>query len=79
MRDVQNEKRDHHHSPPSEVEGVRIVVISFRNIAKNVITQKRIKKIKINEIMYQLKGILPLMLEFFPFFFSFLRKKGQES
>ncbi len=29
--------RDHSHllhSPPSEVEGVRIVVISFRNIAK---------------------------------------------
>ncbi len=38
MRDLQNEKRDHPHlphSPPSEVEGVRIVVISFRNIAKN--------------------------------------------
>ncbi len=32
-----NEKRDHHHlphSPPSEVEGVRIVFISFRKIAK---------------------------------------------
>ncbi len=39
MRDLQNEKRDHHylpHSPPSEVEGVRIVVISFRNIAKKI-------------------------------------------
>ncbi len=34
MRDPQNEKRDHPHLPPSEVEGVRIVVISFRNIAK---------------------------------------------
>ncbi len=37
MRDLQNEKRDHSHLPhshPSEVEGVRIVVISFRNIAK---------------------------------------------
>ncbi len=37
MRDLQNEKRDHPHlphSPPFEVEGVRIVVISFRNIAK---------------------------------------------
>ncbi len=31
------QKRDHPHlphSPPSEVEGVRIVVISFQNIAK---------------------------------------------
>ncbi len=38
IRDFQNEKRDHPHLPhstPSEVEGVRIVVISFRNIAKN--------------------------------------------
>ncbi len=38
IRDLQNEKRDHPHlphSPLSEVEGVRIVVISFRNIAKN--------------------------------------------
>ncbi len=37
MRDLQNEKRDHSHLPystPSEVEGVTIVVISFRNIAK---------------------------------------------
>ncbi len=37
IRDLQNEKRDHPHllhSPPSEVEGVKIVVISFRNIAK---------------------------------------------
>ncbi len=36
--DLQNEKRDHPHlphSPPSEVEGVRIVLISFRNIAKS--------------------------------------------
>ncbi len=35
--DLQNEKRDHPHLPrslPSEVEGVRIVVISFWNIAK---------------------------------------------
>ncbi len=38
IRDLQNEKRDHLHLPhssPSEVEGVRIVVISFRNIAEN--------------------------------------------
>ncbi len=34
MRDLQKEKRDHPHSPPSKVEGVKIVVISFRNIAK---------------------------------------------
>ncbi len=37
IRDLQNEKRDHPstpHSPPSEVQGVRIGVISFRNIAK---------------------------------------------
>ncbi len=36
--DLQNEKRDHSqltHSPTSEVEGVRIVIISFRNITKN--------------------------------------------
>ncbi len=35
--DLQNEKREHPHLPntfPSEVEGVRIVVISFRNVAK---------------------------------------------
>ncbi len=32
-RDLQNEKHDHPHSPPSEVDGVRIVVISFQNIA----------------------------------------------
>ncbi len=40
MRDLQNEKRDHPiylHLPPSEVEGVRIVVISFRNIIKNTL------------------------------------------
>ncbi len=39
IRDLQNEKRDHPHlphSPPSEIVGVRIVVISFRNIAKNL-------------------------------------------
>ncbi len=38
IRDLQKEKRDHlylPHSHPSEVEGIRIVVISFRNIAKN--------------------------------------------
>ncbi len=35
--DLQNEKYDHLHSPPSEVEDVRIVVISFKNIAKKVI------------------------------------------
>ncbi len=43
MRDLQNEKREHPylpHSPHSEVEGVRIVVISFRNIAK-----KKLRKI----------------------------------
>ncbi len=37
IRDLQNEKRNHPHlphSPFSEVEGVRIVVISFRNIDK---------------------------------------------
>ncbi len=37
INDLQNEKRDHPHlpySPPSEVKGVRIVVISFRNITK---------------------------------------------
>ncbi len=39
MRDPQNEKRDYLHLPPpfthSEVEAVRIVVVSTRNIAKN--------------------------------------------
>ncbi len=35
IRDFQNEKRDHPHPPTSGVESVRIV-ISFRNIAKNV-------------------------------------------
>ncbi len=38
IRNLQNEKSDHPHlphSPPSEVEGVSIVVITFRNIAKN--------------------------------------------
>ncbi len=38
IRDLQNEKREHlhlPHSPPSEVEGVRMIVILFRNIAKN--------------------------------------------
>ncbi len=38
MRHLQNGKCDYPHlphSPPSEFEGVRIVVISFRNIAKN--------------------------------------------
>ncbi len=37
--DLQNKKCDHPHLPhssSSEVEGVRIVVISFRNIAKKV-------------------------------------------
>ncbi len=37
IRDLQNEKCDRPHlphSPPSEAEGVRIVVISFQNIAK---------------------------------------------
>ncbi len=32
---LQNEKCDFLHSFPTEVEGVRIVVILFRNIAKN--------------------------------------------
>ncbi len=36
IRDLQNEKRDHP-LPPSEVERVKIVVISFRNIAKNLL------------------------------------------
>ncbi len=39
MRDLQNEKRDHPHlphSPASEVQGVKIVVISFQNIAKKL-------------------------------------------
>ncbi len=38
IRDLQNEKRDHSHllhSPHSEVEGVRIDVISFLNNAEN--------------------------------------------
>ncbi len=34
IRDLQNEKRDLTHSPSSEVLVVRIVFISFRNIAK---------------------------------------------
>ncbi len=40
IRNLQNEKRDHPHfphSPPSEVEGARIVLISFRNIAKKIL------------------------------------------
>ncbi len=36
IRDLQNKKHHHPHSLPSEIEGVRIVVISFRNIAKNL-------------------------------------------
>ncbi len=38
IRDLRNKKRYHPHLPhstPSEVEGVRIDIISFRNIAKN--------------------------------------------
>ncbi len=37
IRDLQIEKRYRPHSPPSEVEGIRIVVISFQNIAKKPI------------------------------------------
>ncbi len=47
IRDLQNEKRDHPHLPhlpPSEVEGIRIVVISFRNIAKKAINAVKVKK-----------------------------------
>ncbi len=43
IRDLQNEKRDHPHPPPYEVEGVRIVIISFRNIAKNLFAGDRQK------------------------------------
>ncbi len=42
MRDLQNKKRDLPHSLPFEVEGVRIVVISFRNIVKNQRTDEKI-------------------------------------
>ncbi len=58
--DLQNEKRDHPHllhSPPSEVEGVRIVVISFRNIAKitiNVLTCKGLGRLYTSRIGYTL-------------------------
>ncbi len=37
---LQHEKHDLLHSHPSEVEGVRIVVISLRNIAKNISVTK---------------------------------------
>ncbi len=40
IRDLQNEKRNHPHSLASEVESVRIVIISFRNITKNILIQK---------------------------------------
>ncbi len=46
IRYLQNEKRDQPHLPPTEVEDVRIVVISFRNIAKKRI--ERWNKISIS-------------------------------
>ncbi len=39
IRDLQNENHNHPHfphSPPSKVKGVRMVVISLQNIAKNM-------------------------------------------
>ncbi len=53
IRDLRNEKRDHPHlrrSSSSEVEGVRIVVISFRNIAKKIYIRKPLRALgkKIN-------------------------------
>ncbi len=33
-QDRQNKNRDHSHSPPSEVKDLRIVAVSYRNMAK---------------------------------------------